>query len=179
MKLDIGCGHAPKGDVNIDLFIDATDHRNRTAKDDIPLNTKNIPNFIRTDANYLPFRPCTFTKIFMYEVLEHLANPSNGLKNIHKVLAENGVLEFSVPNMMYWRCIIRWIVKEKITISARRHINGWRLPEIENLLQEVGFKIREIGYVDVGGDVPSFFANVLPRITKHSMLVKAVKVACL
>ena len=55
--LDVGCGHNPKGDVNIDLNHKATSHRspNQTHIDDYDLNVKAIPNFIVASSEYLPF----------------------------------------------------------------------------------------------------------------------------
>jgi ubiquinone/menaquinone biosynthesis C-methylase UbiE len=169
MILDVGCGYHPKGDVNIDLHPEPSVHRGSMCA----LDVKQIPNFVKADVCHLPFRPHSFSRILMYEVLEHLPNPTQALTNIKGALESTGVFEFSIPNMMYWRAILRWIAKEKITISARKHINGWRLPEVRNLLEINGFEIINVGYADVIGDMPSLLANVLPRITKHSMVIDA------
>jgi SAM-dependent methyltransferase len=175
MNLDVGCGHSPKGDVNIDLHIKATSHRNRTVELDEDLDTKKIPNFVKADANFLPFRPRMFKKVFMYEVLEHFDVPKQVLSEIRKVLTPHGVLILSIPNLLFWRCLLRWIVKGKITISAKQHINGWRLPEIENLMRVCSFNIIDVGFADVSPDPTSFFSRVLPRVTRRSMIITVTK----
>lgn len=68
MILDCGCGTKPNGDVNIDLEI------NRSA-----------PNFIRCDAQHLPFQNGTFTKTICSTVLEHLNKPYDALREIFRV----------------------------------------------------------------------------------------------
>lgn len=66
MKLDIGCGDRPTGDVNCDLFIGESPHlRGRY------IDPETIPNFIRCDANYLPFKDEVFSESFCSNVIEH------------------------------------------------------------------------------------------------------------
>jgi predicted SAM-dependent methyltransferase len=157
MMLEIGCGknRFPEAYVAIDI------------------DKKSLCDVI-ADAHYLPFRSRIFHKVVMYEVLEHLTNATRALSEINRVLLDGGELEFSIPNAMYWRAILRWIVKGKISVSPE-HINCWRLPEIENLLKRTHFNLIKIGFIDTHFHKPSIFASILPRITKQSMLVKALK----
>jgi len=67
MKLDVGCGANPKGDVNVDLFIKTTLHRTKNHV----INPKLIPNFVRCSANHLPFRNKVFDDSISCHVLEH------------------------------------------------------------------------------------------------------------
>jgi len=50
MKLDVGCGNTPTGDMNID-FLGSERHRGG-----VKLAAKSIPNFICASAYALPFR---------------------------------------------------------------------------------------------------------------------------
>ena len=126
------------------------------------------------DAHHLPFKENIFRKVVLYEVLEHLNDASEVLTEINRVLRKNGILEFSVPNAMHYRAILRWVANGKISVSPD-HINCWRLPEIENLLRKTRFTVVRIDFIDAHFAHPSFFQNLLPRITRHSLLVKAVK----
>lgn len=73
MRLDVGCGARPTGDVNCDLFIkDDADHRNMSKRS---LNVKGIPNFVLCDCRYLPFVELCFDTVFCSQVIEHLPVP--------------------------------------------------------------------------------------------------------
>ena len=110
MILEVGCG------------------KNRTLEADVAVDVdrESLCDVI-ADVHHLPFKGAVFLKVVSYEVLEHLSNPPKALQEVNRVLRENGEFEFSIPNAMYWRAIIRWIVKGKISVSPD-HINCWRLP---------------------------------------------------
>jgi ubiquinone/menaquinone biosynthesis C-methylase UbiE len=75
--LDVGCGHRHKGDVNVDLFMEATAHRaaDQRVNDDVALDIRSIPNFVRADACHLPFRDRAFGKVYSWHLIEHLEKP--------------------------------------------------------------------------------------------------------
>jgi SAM-dependent methyltransferase len=79
MRLDVGCGNSPTGNVNVDLYPAASPHHGG------PLNTKAIPNFIQCDALHLPFRENTFDEVYASHVLEHFKNPAMLLKEMLRV----------------------------------------------------------------------------------------------
>jgi len=66
--LDVGCGVRPRGDVNCDLFTGKTPHLHEETEE---INPKTIPNFVRCDANHLPFKEKAFFISFCSHVLEH------------------------------------------------------------------------------------------------------------
>lgn len=81
MKLDIGCGNNPIGDVNLDVSIDRSLHR-----DNAIIEIKKVPNFIKGDINFLPFRDNAFTEIFCYHVIEHRGvNPNRAIEEMIRV----------------------------------------------------------------------------------------------
>jgi len=59
-------------------------------------------HFIIGDAEKLPFRDHAFTKCFAIEILEHVQNPSQMVKEIHCVLKDCGELLIVVPNDRNW-----------------------------------------------------------------------------
>jgi SAM-dependent methyltransferase len=155
--LEVGCG------------------KNRSLEADIAVDIrKESLCDIIADAHYLPFKDGLFCKVIMYQVLEHLSHPEKALKEINRVLRKKGELEFSIPNAFYLGAIIRWIINRKMIISPE-HINCWRLPEIENLLRRTGFIVSEVSFIDTHFHKPLVFADMLPRVTKHSMLIKSKK----
>ena len=76
LRLDVGCGYLPSGDVNCDLFVKNVGHR-PMPKDlsGLPLKPKKISNFILCDVQYLPFKDSVFEEVFSSHVIEHVDNP--------------------------------------------------------------------------------------------------------
>jgi hypothetical protein len=97
-RLDVGCGHRPKGDVNVDLFVEATAHRvaDQRVNDDVRLKVAEIPNFVRADACHLPFRDRGFRKVYSWHLIEHLEKPEDFLAECCRVADEE--IEVRCPN---------------------------------------------------------------------------------
>jgi len=96
--LDVGCGHRPKGNVNVDLFVEATAHRaaDQRVNDDVRLKVAEIPNFVKADACHLPFRDGAFRKAYSWHLIEHLPEPEAFLGDCCRVAAEQ--IEVRCPN---------------------------------------------------------------------------------
>lgn len=88
MNLDIGCGNTPRGDINGDLFLSDTPHTQQI------INKHKIPNFIRLDAENLPFRNNIFNIVYSYHCLEHLNNPKKALKEYKRVSKNKVIVRF-------------------------------------------------------------------------------------
>lgn len=90
--LDVGCGSRPRGNVNVDLFLEKSEHRYT----DIDL--KKIPNFVNASVNYLPFRDNTFFKTICVSVLEHRG--VDFYKALNEMLrVSSNYVEFRVPTL--------------------------------------------------------------------------------
>jgi len=102
--LDVGCGHRPKGDVNVDLFPEPTAHRcvDQRVNDDVALHVHEIPNFVRADACHLPFRDGAFNGSYSWHLIEHLVDPEAFLRELMRVSAEK--IEVRCPNGEYLSC---------------------------------------------------------------------------
>lgn len=129
MKLDIGCGgseefklHKVRGDVNCDIL----------------KPTYKIPNFILCDAHHLPFKDNIFEKVFMYDLIEHVASPLKVLNEAFRVLKENQILEVGTPNALYLPKIIRSAIRGRYS-PHEYHIQTWGMPELKRLLSKAGF----------------------------------------
>lgn len=80
MKLDVGCGNWPTGDVNLDLFPGKTVHRHYRA-----LDVKVTPNFVKGDACRLPFKNEAFDTSFSSHTIEHVDAPVLLIKEMLRV----------------------------------------------------------------------------------------------
>ncbi len=96
--LDVGCGHRPRGQVNVDLHPEASAHRSADQRvgDDVALNVRKIPNFVVADALHLPFRDGAFRKVYSWHLIEHLENPKGFLEECCRVAAAE--VEVRCPN---------------------------------------------------------------------------------
>jgi ubiquinone/menaquinone biosynthesis C-methylase UbiE len=99
--LDIGCGSGVQlrsldvKSPNILLIgTDISQNALQYAKN------KNIPNteFIRCNAEYLPFKTNTINKIICAELIEHLQNPVDMINESKRVLKDNGSMIITTPN---------------------------------------------------------------------------------
>ena len=88
LRLDIGCGDRGTGDVNCDLFVGKSPHLTSGE-----ISPRTIPNFVRCDANYLPFRDKAFEESFCSHLLEHKGmNPVKVVKEMIRVSRSNLII---------------------------------------------------------------------------------------
>lgn len=85
LRLDVGCGSKPSGDVNVDFFVRGWNSQEGDQKSGEFLNPKVIPNFVVADAGHLPFKDSVFAVVFSSHVIEHVPNPLLMLKEMCRV----------------------------------------------------------------------------------------------
>lgn len=84
-----------------------------------------------------------FKAIFFLDVLEHIPNPHDLLKQVHSWLADDGIIVIMVPN--FWLQRIRVVFARfglrpfKIVLSAGNHINHFTPRTLKRLLAMTGF----------------------------------------
>jgi len=81
--LDVGCGCNAFGDVNVDLYVDDTEHRSGWIKGKI--NPKTTPNFINATCYMLPFPDNSFEVVYSRNTIEHVKDPFRMLKEMVRV----------------------------------------------------------------------------------------------
>ncbi len=86
MKLDVGCGDRPTGDVNCDLHVRDIGHR--TGRKGIlgeTIDSRRTKDFVVCDVQFLPFRAGVFEQVYSWHVIEHVENPFLMLKEMIRV----------------------------------------------------------------------------------------------
>lgn len=88
-SLDVGCGHQPKGEVNVDLYRKATAHRSADQRvcDDVALDARSISNFVVADALHLPFADGSFEAVFSSHLIEHVLDAEGFVRELVRVSA--------------------------------------------------------------------------------------------
>lgn len=157
--LDIGCG--------IGLFL----QKLNTTIDNalmvgIDVNTyalnythKIVPSahLIRAVADKLPFLKKKFNAIFALDLIEHLENPSEFLKEVHRVLSDNGGLTLSTPDRYSIQLVREKSKVEQAVFNVLRilgfakvdptHVKEFTLHELIELLCMTDFAlVRSDGY---------------------------------
>ena len=89
--LDVGCGSQPRGDVNCDLFLGKSPHTKYTIK--------KCGNFVRCNAEWLPFRDNSFPIVYASHLMEHLSHPFNFLKEAKRVASK--IVYLQVPSLHF------------------------------------------------------------------------------
>jgi len=114
MKVNVGCGHDPWGNVRLDI--------SKT----VPrwLGKKATANLI-ADARFLPFRNKCFEELRSYHVLEHIEDWEKALSECRRVSSKLNVRVPVVSNMPKMECMHT----QKI-MSVTGHVLGLYVREI-------------------------------------------------
>ena len=116
MKLDVGCGPSPRGDVNLDLFTGDSPHVKGS------IVGRNYPNFIIGDAENLPLRSNIFQVVYAFHLIEHLENPIKAMREFERV--GNDMVYIKVPS-------------NPIHQEYSEHLYSWSLASLTHLLRRI------------------------------------------
>lgn len=100
------------------------------------------------------FEKETFDAITLWDVLEHLHDPSKALAEIFTILKQDGILVFRVPNLDSWD--YRLFKQYWSGFETPRHLYIFTQSTLKSLLEKSGFKI-----VQTGSEFGSFMTIIL------------------
>jgi SAM-dependent methyltransferase len=87
------------------------------------------------------FPPAYFDAVTLWHVLEHLHDPRATLMEINRLLKDDGLLVFAIPN---WDSVDARLFGEFwVGLDMPRHVYVFPRPALEELLAQTGFKIVE------------------------------------
>ena len=91
-----------------------------------------------------------FDCIIFADILEHLENPWDVLKNVKSFLDDEGIIIASIPNVRHYTTIINLVIKgywpyRERGIHDKNHLRFFALKNIREMFQNAGFKIVRIG----------------------------------
>lgn len=150
--LDFGCGSgnlcfflSKKCNTifGLDAKSDAIDFANKIKKEKKYENC----NFLFNESSKLPFYNEYFDKVFLLDVIEHIENPRSILKEIKRVLKNDGVLVTITPNYASVWPIIEFLCdKLRITPKNReQHILKFTQKKLTEIFEECNFFIKKQG----------------------------------
>lgn len=119
--LDLGCY---KGDVSRELLRLG----NQVSSCDLIAyeGTESLPDFRQVDANFpLPFGDQMFDAIISTDVIEHLENPTNLLRECSRILKPGGRLVLSTPNVGSVISRLVYAVSGDFPLFGEKHFREW------------------------------------------------------
>ena len=99
-------------------------------------------NVLRGDAMKMPFKDGTFDKIICSEVLEHVVDDEQGVRELVRVLKDDGEVAVSVP--AYLPETICWGLSEKYHTNPGGHIRIYRQQQLIELLCRNGLAVHAV-----------------------------------
>ena len=153
--LDIGCGHGRHTGAAVrfkDVVAMGTD-----IEFDCVVETKNKLKFHEklgevqgrwalsvSDIECLPFRNQYFDVIICAEVLEHIRDHDNALRELRRVLKPGKTLAISVPRYLPER--ICWVLSREYRTSNTGHVRIYTKKAIVEILEQSGFNLFRCHY---------------------------------
>lgn len=103
---------------------------------------KNI-SFKVAEAKKLPFKNASFDLVTCLEVMEHIEKPNLVLKEIKRVIEDNGKIIILVPseNLLFKLIWFLWIHFGPGNVWNHTHINQFTNFSLDKLLKRLGFRI--------------------------------------
>lgn len=152
--LDVGCGcgdfaaNLKKQGVKEVYGIEIVEQAWNTAKQ--VLDDAILGNIEQME---LPFEEGFFDCIVCGDVLEHLVNPAAALKKLDHVLAPEGVIVMSIPNVRFYEVIAmlgngRWQYMDA-GILDRTHLRFFTAVEMRQLVEEAGMEALHVGPLSI------------------------------
>jgi 2-polyprenyl-3-methyl-5-hydroxy-6-metoxy-1,4-benzoquinol methylase len=105
-----------------------------------------------------------FDYVISMQVIEHVHNPGNYLKEINRVLKDNGKLVISLPNVMQPISLLSLLIKstKKLNIRLKErslyilknykkehdHIHAWDPNHFVTFVSSLGFEVEEVRMVE-------------------------------
>lgn len=110
---------------------------------------------VNGDITHLPFPDNTFNKIVMSEVLEHIPNDAEALRQVYRVLKPGGILALTVPNRHYpfwWDPINKTLETLFHTHIAQgvfagiwaNHVRLYTRESLRQVMEGAGFQIEQL-----------------------------------
>lgn len=156
--IDLGCGTGYYlyllSNLSLNLKLTGFDNDKKALEEaKLLLSNNESINFVIGDMHKMPFKDKSFDKIVMSEVLEHVENDEQVLKEVYRILKLNGILVISVPSINYpffWDPM-NWLLERLFHTHIKSsffsgiwsgHLRLYSLQDLKKKFEKVGFKVE-------------------------------------
>lgn len=136
-----------------------------------------VSNVICADIENLdfPWEEEFFDYIIFGDVLEHLHNPTDVLKNLYKHVKKGGHLIISMPNVKHYSVILPLLINDEFTytnagILDSTHLKMYTRKEILRLVENSGYITEQLLSVVLGPPTPN-----VEQLIDHLLLISNSK----
>ena len=105
---------------------------------------RNYSSMIKADICKLPFKDNSIDTIILGGIIEHLENPMAALREVNRVLKQNGILLIETPNPYYLPVILSDLMMHLKFYFYDTHINLFPRRIMLKMLWHCGFSLNEI-----------------------------------
>lgn len=134
---------------------------------------KNYSNMIKADVSKLPFKDKSVDCVVLSGVIEHLENPMKALKEINRILKENGFLLMETPNPYFFPVIISDLLMNLSYYFEDTHINLFPRRIMLKMLWHSGFDLNRI--IGCGFNLNDYITFPLPQQLSQDLIYFAIK----
>jgi SAM-dependent methyltransferase len=106
---------------------------------DCEKQTKGEYNIIQGNGMCMPFKDGTFDKIICSEMMEHVIDDEQGVRELYRVLKDGGEMAVSVPTWLTEK--VYWGLSEAYHTNTGGHIRIYKQRELANLLRRNNFRV--------------------------------------
>lgn len=118
--------------------------------------------FQQGDLTKLSFKNHSFTKIVLFEVIEHLtpAEYQKILDELYRVLKPGGQLYLTTPNKISFWPILEWLLDffKLVPSLKEQHLLEFTPESIKDLISQNGFQLKKLGTMNHFSPLVSFFS---------------------
>lgn len=173
--LDVGCGNGVLGYIAKNSYkevygIDISENALKIAK-----RRGVIAKKVNINYEKIPFEDKYFDAVVCLDVIEHVFEPRNLIKEISRIMKFNGILIISSPNIRNWKHLFDLVVLGKFPKTADDsdhwdggHLHYFTYGDVENILKKNNIKVIEKRGV--------FGKNFLKDFRSSGIIIKAKKI---
>jgi len=165
--LEIGCGRAYLLKELKALGVNVCALESAAAADWILYNDAVEVVKISEDSSEWPFPSSSFQFVIYWHVFEHIANPIASLEQAQRVLAEDGILCVSVPNVASYQARIG--LTTWFHLDVPRHLFHFSKKGIIQLLEQRDFEIVKVCPGDGIQNLYGWFQSLANIFTKQEL----------
>ena len=119
----------------------------------------------------------SFDYVIFADVLEHLVNPWDVLRRVRGVLADNGSVIISIPNIAFYRVRLKLLLGRfdyaPLGILDDTHLRFFTLKTAKAMLAETGFRMTDFS-TTTWGTIAQMGMRRFPGIFAYEFIMKAV-----